>query len=80
MSQNTELVNALKRVLADSEFIIKTLGQNAGVDEVTASNYKVVLSNLDSTSGVVLRNLFEVLDDVEAVSYTHLTLPTKRIV
>jgi len=65
MSQNTELVNALKRVLADSEFIIKTLGQNAGVDEVTASNYKVVLSNLDSTSGVVLRNLFEVLDDVE---------------
>lgn len=65
MSQNQELVQALKRVLADSEFIIKTLAQNVNTDVVNSTNLHSVIYNLDSTSGCVVRGLFEVLDYVD---------------
>jgi len=51
MSQNTELVQALKRILADSNFVTQTLSQN---------------KDLDSTSTCVvesLADLLEYLDD-----------------
>ena len=61
MSENSELVLRLQRVLADSEFIIKTLART----DVNKNNYKEIVYNLDSTSGCVVQGLFEVLDDIE---------------
>lgn len=64
-TNNTELVQALKRILADSELVIKMLAENAGVKSVDSTNLQSVVTDLDSTSGSVVLGLFNVLDDIE---------------
>ena len=60
--QNTELVQALERLLKDSEFVIQQLANDQKVDKNT---YKQISFNTDTTSGCVIEGLFELREYLE---------------
>ena len=60
------------------EIIIKDTKSDPATTLKSANELK--LEGINLTIGPVFFESLKYLDDVEAVSYTHLTLPTKRIV
>ena len=88
--QGAEISTSIKEAVSDSDFIITMLTDDKAVDEIMPSLVGSEMCIRDSPH-ISLTDIFRgfapfvviqliVLACVMSVSYTHLTLPTKRIV